>query len=233
MKRFYTEVTVGQDGSGHRVLLDGKPIRTPLKAPLVVPTAALAAALAQEWHAQTGVINPKTMPLTRHANTVIDHVTRHRAHVQAEIAAYAQSDLLCYRADAPTDLVAAQAASWDPWLDWAELQHAARLTVVTGIMHRLQPATAVARLTAAVASCTDWQLAPLHSLVTISGSLVLGLAVLHGACPAATAWAAAQADARYQASQWGEDAEAQEVAALRAADMAAAAEFARLLPSPS
>ena len=51
MKRFYKETAVDAGDGGWRVLLDGKPMRTPAKAMLVTPTRALADAIAREWSA--------------------------------------------------------------------------------------------------------------------------------------------------------------------------------------
>ena len=93
----------------HRVQLDGRAVRTPAKAELAVPSAALAQAIAAEWDAQGEHIDPTSMPLTRLANSAIDGVRRAQAEVRADIARYAASDLLCYRAEAPDELSSGRA----------------------------------------------------------------------------------------------------------------------------
>ena len=77
MKRFYKETAVDPGDGGYRVLLDGKPMRTPAKAVLVVPTRALAEAIAAEWAAvpDKAEINVSHLPLTRLAATGLDRVT--------------------------------------------------------------------------------------------------------------------------------------------------------------
>jgi chaperone required for assembly of F1-ATPase len=229
MKRFYTSVSVDSAGSEHRILLDEKPIRTPLKSILCVPTAELAHAIAAEWGAQATKINPATMPLTRHANTALDRVKAHRGAILKEIGGFGESDLLCYRATDPDELISAQAAAWDPLLAWSAKNLKAPLNIVHGIMHQSQAAQSLASLRRAVLVVDDWQVSPLHTLVSISGSLVIGLAVLHKAISADAAWAAAQVDALYQTAKWGIDDEAQAVAQRRHHDMIKAAEFLALL----
>jgi len=207
MKRFYKETAVDLGDGGHRILLDGKPMRTPAKAVLVVPTRALAEAIAAEWGAvpDKADINVSHLPLTRLAATGIDRVTSQRARVIEDTAKYAGSDMLCYRASEPETLVKRQQAIWQPLLDWADARYGARLVIVEGLAFVEQPAVAVARLGEAVATHSDLGLSALYNLTHISGSLIVALAVAEGHLAAADAFAAAQLDELYQVERWGED----------------------------
>ena len=151
-----------------------------------------------------------------------------REAVALELAKYAESDLLCYRAEDPAALVARQAAEWHPWLDWAAERYGARLEVTAGVMHRPQPAAAVAALAAAVAAQTVSALAALGIIVPSTGSLVLGLAVAEGVLDAAGATAASQLDELFQAEQWGVEWESQERRERVASDIALAARYLSL-----
>jgi chaperone required for assembly of F1-ATPase len=207
MKRFYKETAVDLGDGGHRVLLDGKPMRTPAKAVLVVPTRALAEAISAEWGKvpDKADINASHLPLTRLAATGLDRVTTQRARVIEDTAKYAGSDLLCYRASVPETLVKRQQETWQPLLDWADERYGARLVVVEGLAFVEQPADAVARLHEAVATHSDLGLSALYNLTHISGSLVVALAVAEGHLSAADAFDAAQLDELYQIERWGED----------------------------
>lgn len=209
-KRFWTSAEVAEAPGGFAVTLDGRQVKTPAKAPLVVPSRALAEAIAREWQAQDEKIDPATMPVTRGANAAIDKVRSQHAEVAALIADYGGTDLLCYRAEAPRELVARQSEHWDPLLDWAEAALGARLAVTRGVVPVAQPEAALAALSARVAAMDEWQLAALHDLVGITGSLVLGLAVAEGRLTADEAWTLAQLDEDWQAEQWGVDDEAAE-----------------------
>jgi chaperone required for assembly of F1-ATPase len=214
---FWTEVTVRPEGSGFGIQLDARPVRTPLKAPLVLPTEGLARAVAAEWQAQTGRVNPATMPFTRTANSAIDTVAHQFDAVAAMLAAYGETDLLCYRATGPAALIDRQAAAWDPLLDWAAQVLRAPLHVTQGVMHVDQPATSLATLGAAVRALSPFQLAAFHDLVAISGSLVLGLAVTRGRLTADEAWTLSRLDETWQSELWGADEEAAEITALKRA----------------
>lgn len=224
-KRFWTSAEVAEMPGGFGVALDGRAVKTPAKAPLVVPTRAMAQAIAAEWDAQIDKINPATMPVTRGANAAIDKVRTQHAEVAALIADYGGTDLLCYRAEAPEDLIARQAAAWDGWLDWAATALGAQLRVTRGVIPVAQPPEATQALSARVAAMTEWQLAALHDLVSITGSLVLGLAVAEGRLDPAQAWDLARIDEEWQIEQWGADDEASAQAALKRAALLQAARF--------
>lgn len=229
-RRFYDAAGhAAASGGGFRVLLDGRAVKTPGKCELVVPTAALAEAIAAEWAAQGETIEPASMPLTRLVNTVIDAVAREADAVAADVVAFAGSDLLCYRAEHPRELVAMQRAAWDPVLDWAETALGIALSVVSGVMPIEQPEEAIARVGEAVGRVSDpYRLACLHVITTLTGSALLALAHLGGRLSADEVWRAAHVDEDYQIAQWGVDAEAAERRRKRRAEFDAAVQLARL-----
>lgn len=230
-KRFYKAAAVEPAGDGFRVVLDGRVARTPGKRELRLPVESLAAAIAAEWEAQGERIDPTTMPLTRLANAALDAVVEKAEAVAADIAAFAASDLLCYRAEAPASLVRRQAEAWDPVLAWARRDLGAALICQTGLMPIAQPEPAIAAVRRALQGLDALELAALHVLTTLSGSAVLALAVLERHLSAEEAWRAAIVDETWQSEQWGADAEAEARLALRRAEFNAASEALRLLTS--
>lgn len=217
-RRFWTQVQVAETAGGWGVHLDARPVRTPAKASLVVPTRALAAAIAAEWEAQQAEIRPDTMPLTRAANAAIDKVSRQSSEVADMLAGYGDSDLICYRAEGPAALVARQSEAWDPLLEWAESVLSARLVPFVGVMHHPQDPAALARLQAHVRALDIWALTAFHDLVSLSGSLVIGLAALHGLHPADRLWQLSRVDEGWQQELWGQDEEAAMAAERKESD---------------
>jgi chaperone required for assembly of F1-ATPase len=227
-KRFWKDAQVEPDAGGYTVRLDGRPVKTPAKAPLVVPTEAMAQAIAAEWDAQEGTVKPLTMPVTRSANAAIDKVAVQFDEVAKLIAAYGGTDLLCYRATGPAALVAMQAEAWDPLLVWAADTLGAPLRVTSGVVPVEQPAASLARLTALVFGFDAFELTAVHDLVSVSGSLVLGLAETQGRLDADETWRLSRIDEIWQAELWGEDEEAREQAEGRREALRHAARFFRL-----
>lgn len=228
MKRFYKEATAVETEGGWGIALDGRPVRTPARALLMLPNAALAQAVAQEWGSQGDEIDPAAMTMTGIANAAIDHVMPDPAAFAAPIAAYGESDLLCYRADAPEPLVSRQAEQWQPLLDWAEARYGVAFRVTSGIVHVAQPPKTVARLAEAVNALGPFLLAPISPLVSMSGSLVIGLAAVERAFPLAQLWQAAELDEIWQAELWGDDDQALVRRAQRHEEFMMLARFAEL-----
>ena len=230
MKRFYKGVaaSASPDG-GYTVLLDGKAVKTPKRALLSLPNLALAEAVAEEWRGQDETLDTQTMPLTRLAFAAIDVVTPERAEIAAQSLNYAQSDLLCYRAEDPPELTARQARSWDPLLDWAAETYGARLKVGSGIRHVPQPLEAIAELKQAIARYDEFELAALHTATTITGSLILALALAEEEVNTDEAFAAATLDETFQAEKWGRDAEAEQRRERLLSEFTATERFLRVL----
>jgi chaperone required for assembly of F1-ATPase len=205
MKRFYREAAAAAAQGGCAILLDGRPVRTPARNPLVVPSEALAKAVAEEWNAQGEKVEPLSMPITGLANVAIDRVAPDPAAFASRLAAYGESDLLCYRAEGPESLVRRQQEVWDPILAWARRRFDIDFELVCGVIHRPQPARTVEQLGKAVAARTLFELAALSPLVTISGSLVVALAIAEREIGLEDAWAAGILDEAWQAEQWGAD----------------------------
>jgi chaperone required for assembly of F1-ATPase len=221
MKRFWDQVTIVDGG----IRLDDRPVKTPGRLPLVLPTPALAELVADEWRAVTGEIDPQAMPATGLANAAIERIAPDPRTFAAGLAKYGETDLLCYRADAPAPLVERQAAAWDPPLDWARRRYDVRIDTTAGIVHRPQPPATIARLGEAIAAQDAWTLAALSPVVTITGSLVLGLALAEAAMTPEAVWTAARVDEDWQVEQWGEDTLAIATTAAHRRDFDAAARF--------
>lgn len=239
LKRFYKEAMVLPHEGAFGLMLDGREARTPARTSLSLPTAEAAALLAAEWTAQGEIIEPSTMPVTRLVNSVIDGVAHTMDAVTAEITRYGSSDLLCYRAEAPAELVGLQAEAWDPVLAWAREAWQARLYLGEGVMHVAQPSHAVAAIGRAIAAGigqgpgAPFRLGALHVMTTLTGSALLGLAVLHDRITVDDAWSKAHVDEDFQIARWGEDAEAAVRRDRRGNDMRAAAALAQCLPAPT
>ena len=230
MKRFWKDAAVvARDDGTWGIALDGRPINTPQRAPLLVASAPLAEAIAAEWQAQGDVIDPAAMPLTGIANAAVDLASPDPAAFAEPIAAYAQSELFCYRDDRDAALQAEQAAAWNPLLAWAETRHGIEFALAQGVLPIDQPEATVAALRGAVLVQDPFRLAALTLLVTIGGSLVAGLALIENAFPADRLWAAVSLDELYQERRWGADSEAQQARARREAEWHNAARFLTLL----
>lgn len=229
MKRLYKEAGTEPAEGGFAVLLDGKPIKTPGRRKLVLPTEPLAGGIAAEWREQSTSIRPETMPLMQIAATVLDHLAAHRPEVENAVLRFAETDLVCYRADAPPELVREQRVAWEPLLDWLAETYGARLSVTAGILPVSQSPEAIAALRIFVRGLDDWKLGALQAAVSAAGSFTVGLALVEGRIDAAQAFAASELDEGWSIDHWGEDPETTRRRAVVRNDLAAARRFRDLL----
>lgn len=208
MKRFYRSVGIEEAEDGFIVTLDGRVLPSPDRNRLALPTRALAEAVSGEWEAQGDEIRPATMPMMRLASTAADRVAPRVADVRAELARFAEVDLVCYRADAPTELVRRQEAAWQPLLDWLVERHHIRLAVTTGICPVEQPEAALARIRNLLVEVDSLTLTGVYAAATAANSVAIALALHAGRVEPEEAIGAAEVDERFQMEAWGEDVEA-------------------------
>ena len=227
VRRFYNAVDVREEGGKHELRLDGRAARTPARNTLAASSRPLMEKVAEEWARQGETLDPADMPLTRLINAAIDGVARTMEETRAEIAAYAGSDLLYYRAEAPEALAERQRRAFDPVLEWAERTLGARFNLAAGVMHVAQPPPTIAALRAAIDAFDEpAALAALSAMTTLTGSALLALAVAHRFLTPEAAWRAAHVDEEYQNEFWGADAEARVRREARWREMQAAAALA-------
>lgn len=205
-RRFYKAATISDDGAA--ILLDTRKLRTPAGAQFAPPTRALAEAMAAEWNAQGEFIVPTSMKLTQLAFASIDITANRRGDLARDVSKFAETDLICHRAETPEGLVARQSAAWDPIVAWAEQRFARKLAVVKGILPAPVPDEAIANIERAVGELDDLRATALAQSTMLTGSVYIGFAQLEGRIGAAEAFAAATVDDAWSIERWGEDSEA-------------------------
>ncbi len=226
MKRFYKDVSVSPVGDAFSISLDGRPMKTPQRNPLAVPVPALADAIAAEWAAQGEDIIPASMPLTGLAQGALDQVDNERERIVGRIAAFADSDMLYYRADTGQQaLIDHQAEHWDSLLDWARQNYDVDFNLIYGIRYEAQPEATITRLASVVEAQDDFTVAAMLSLVGLAGSLIATLALVEKAHDTETLWPLVNLEELWQEQQWGQDDVAVGMRNLKQAEFEAAARF--------
>ena len=209
IKRVYKRVEVAELPEGFTVHLDGRSVRTPAGKPLVVPVhRPLVQVIAQEWDAQSEIIRPSTMPITQLAATALDRVDPERPAILDHLVAYAETDLLCYRAQSPRELNQRQHESWQPILDWLHGETGARLQVTETILAVDQPDDALSAIRQTFLSLDLWRLTAAQAAAAAAGSAVLSLALVKGHLNGQQVFDLSQLDETWQVEHWGDDEEA-------------------------
>lgn len=205
MKKFYKNVSTAAHDGGWVVALDGKNVRTPGGLPLKAPVEELAKAIAQEWDAQENDILPDTMPLTQLLVTALDRVEQERVAIQQNALGYLNTDLLCYRASEPPELVQREGAARDPWLQWFEKYFGEKLDTTTGLMALKHSARAHNLVENEVRGLDLWAFNVLQVVTAATGSLVLALAFVKGPAEEADLMRALYVEEDYKAAIYNEE----------------------------
>lgn len=223
---------------GFAVTIGGRPLRTPGGRALVVPSAALAREIAAEVAARPEVLSgkglndPAAAPHYRIAAGAVDVLAADaaaRAGTERELAAYGETDLVCFRSGAPATLAAREAAAWDPLCAWFADRFGARLAVTRTLAAPGQEAGVGRAIGGVLAEADPFRLAALALATKAAGSIVIALALAEGRLDAEAAFAAAFVEEAFQEETWGTDAETARVRAGKRLDLVHAARFLGLL----
>lgn len=225
-RRYWSRAGIIGTEGGFAVSLDGRNAATPSGNDLELPTRRLADLVCAEWNGQQGEIDPSSMPHTRLANTAIDRIGAAKEETVAALVGFAESDLLCHRAERPEQLVARQRNAWDPVIGWADRSLGAPLRVGSGVMPIRQDSASLGRLRELTTELDPFALAGLSEVTSLSGSLLIGHAVLRGRLAPEIAWNISRIDERHQSELWGNDLEAEDAELARRESFLVACAFA-------
>jgi chaperone required for assembly of F1-ATPase len=228
IKRVYRKTGVRHEAGGFVVLLDDSVLRSPGRCALCLPTESMAQAIASEWDGQGEELDTTALRLTKLAGRAVDMDAAERAQVEDTVAGYVETDLVSHRAEGPPDLVAKQAAVWDPLLEWAMQAFSKAPQVTVGVLPVPTDASLAARYVDIVAGLDLYELVSLQALTSVTGSLVIALAVFKQELDADRAWDVSQIDETYRMSRWGDDPEAAGSRATRREDLNAAVRLLEL-----
>lgn len=210
INRFYKEVSLGQAEDGWHLLLDGRAAKTPARNALRASPKALAEEIRAEWQGQGEEIDFLQMPITRLHMTVLDGKAEVIALWRETPARFIATDLLTYRAENPEALQALEDAVWNPYCDWAAQDLGIELTRTTGLTALPPLPETLDRLHHLTRGLDPARALILALACEMTGSAVLGFALLENFTSAEEIFAASHLGETFQEQRWGKDAEALE-----------------------
>ena len=228
-RRTWEKTSVRRVGSSFEIFLDEKALITPNKNKIILPTRQLAAKIAVEWGEQVGSVDPSRMPYSRLVNSAIDKVKENYDAVVSDLLNYGDTDLLCYRAGSPKELVLRQNESWDPILLWAKSALSLDLKTTCGIIYNAQDPSQITKIAEEINLYDYFTLTGFYDLVTISGSILVSLSLYYGQITPDHALDLSFLDEDWQRAKWGHDEESTLQRTRKSTDFKTAYEFLTLL----
>ena len=209
MKKNWKTVQVKEKSINfYQILLDNNVLRTPFKNELVIPNAKIADEIYKEWNQETKFLNTDKMVFYGIMSTSIDKIYGNRKLYIDDLLEFINTDLICYRAEKPNDLVKWQKKNWDPIISEVEIYINNKINIFKGIMPLKQDKEIHLKITTLLTKFSDLEIAVLHRITNITGSIFLTLCILKNNKIKKNAFQLSYLDELWQAKNWGYEEEA-------------------------
>ncbi len=209
MKKFWERVQLKKtDISSYEIFLDDKILKTPLRKKLIIPNLKIAEEIYKEWNQDIKIIDKDAMIFYGILSTSIDKICGNRKLYIDDILDFIDTDLTCYRAEKPNDLVQWQSKNWDPILLKVEKYINSKINVFRGIMPLKQDQEIHIKITKLLTKFNDLEILVLHRIANITGSVFLSLCIFISDKIKEKAFELSFLDELWQAENWGYEEEA-------------------------
>ena len=208
MKKFWEKVSIKKISSdSFCVMLDKRILKTPLKRDLILPNLNLAEEIVKEWDQDSKKINTESMIFYGLISTSLDKIIDNKNLYINDILDYVDTDLICYRAESPKELVELQKNKWDPIILFIEKYIGIKVQVFQGIFPKKQHTTVHTKLTNLINQFSIFEISVLHRITNITGSIFLSLCVLKKDISKKEVFELSVLDELWQSENWGFDEE--------------------------
>ena len=208
MKKFWEKVSIKKISSdSFCIMLDDRILKTPLKRELILPKLNLAQEILKEWDQDSKKINTESLIFYGLISTSLDKIKDNKNLYINDILDYIDTDLICYRAENPKELVELQKNKWDPIILLIENYIGTKVNVFEGILPKKQHATVHDRSNNLINQFDIFEISALHRITNITGSIFLSLCVLKKDISKNEVFELSFLDELWQAENWGIDEE--------------------------
>jgi chaperone required for assembly of F1-ATPase len=209
MKKFWKTVEVSElTTNSYQILLDKKILKTPMQNDLIFTNYRISYETSLEWDINSEVLDTDEMIFFGIFSTAIDRIVNDRFLYINEIMKFVDTDLICYKADKPDELVELQNKHWDPILLIIKNYIDEEIKVFTGIMPGKQNIQVHNKIKKLIHNFSNIELSILHRLTNIIGSIFISLCVIKGDILKKNICQLCFLDELWQAENWGVEEEA-------------------------
>ncbi len=209
MRKFWKTVKVKRKSSNsYEILLDKNVLKTPMKKELIIQNSKIAKEIHNEWNQDKNTLDTDAMIFYGIISTSIDKISNNRILYINDILDFIDTDLICYRAEEPNDLVQWQSKNWDPILLKVEKYINNKIDVFKGIMPSKQNKRIKFKINKILTELSDLEIITLHRITNITGSVFLSLCILNNDKIREKAFELSHLDELWQAENWGFEEEA-------------------------
>lgn len=209
MKKFWKKVEIKElTNNTFQLLLDKKVLKTPMQNELIFPNYDSAYETSLEWDINSDILNTDEMVFFGIYSTAIDRISNDRKSFINEIMQFIDTDLICYRAEKPIELLQLQKVEWDPILSIIKGYINIEIDVFHGVMPEKQNKTVHNKIIKVINNFSDLEISILYRMTNITGSIFISLCVLKGDFLQKNLFELCFLDELWQAREWGFEQEA-------------------------
>ena len=204
MKKFWKIVQIKKKlKNSFEILLDKRILKTPMQKDLIFSNYKIAKETALEWDIDEKEINTENMVFYGLISTAIDKISNDKVSYIENVLGFINTDLICYRADGPNELVDLQNSSWNPIISFIKKYIDVELKFFIGVMPSKQSLEIFNRLKTLINSFSDIEISALHRMTNLTGSIFISICILKGDVLKNEAFELSFLDELYQAKNWG------------------------------
>ena len=202
-KKFWKSIKLIKKNSEFGILLDKHLLKTPQKKVFLVSNKTIAENLLKEWIKIDGEINFHNMPITQICFASLDREVKDKVILQNKLIEYGMTDLLFYRDGLGTELEKLQSKSWNKLLDWTKSEFKLNFNISNSLMPVKQPLINQRIFSKEINKLDCFSLTAISEIITLTGSLIIGLLILKKQILPNQAWSLSKVDEEWQRSKWG------------------------------
>ena len=170
MKKFWKNVQVQKKiKNSFEIILDKKILKTPMQNDLIFSNYKIAKETALEWDINEKEINTDNMVFYGLISTAIDKINNDKVSYIENVLGFINTDLICYRADGPNELVDLQNSSWNPIISFIKKYINVELKFFKGVMPSKQSLETFIRLKTLINSFSDLEISALYRITNLTG----------------------------------------------------------------
>ena len=190
------------------VQINGKTAKTPEGNLMELPTSKLAQIILKNYKSYKTKRNNTIVSPIRLANTAIDMVAKDKNNYIKQLCSYANSDLVCYFASSPEDLVKKQNKSWLPLITFMQDFYNINILYTTEIFSINQTKESLSKLKVILNKKNNFELSAISVLSQLTSSIIISLALVNDKINVKNTFELSNLEEIYQSTFWGKDEEA-------------------------
>jgi len=190
------------------IQINNKTAKTPQGNLIELPTLKLAKIILKDYQSfKTKKVANIVSPI-RLTNTAIDRIIADNHNYIEKLSLYANSDVICYFARSPRDLIKKQNKHWLPLIIFMQDYYDINILYTSEISAISQSKDSLYKLKFILSKKNNFELSAISVLSQLTNSIIISLALVNDKINVKNAFEFSNLEEIYQSSFWGKDEEA-------------------------